>query len=419
MAFPKHVLVGVTGGIAAYKTAHLVRLFIKNGCEVRVVMTPAATQFITPLTLATLSQHPVFVEGFDPTNGAWNSHIALGEWADAFVIAPATANTIAKMVHGIADNLLLTTFLSTREAETFVAPAMDCEMYDCDVTQENLEKLMNMGVHLIDPDEGFLASGLEGKGRMAEPEEILKIVLNCYTRSASPRAVPLEGRNILVTAGPTREAIDPVRFISNHSSGRMGAAIANALAFMGANVHYVSGPCEYYPLPLSSIFRYPIISAQDMAKSCELMWREMDAAVMAAAVADYRPAQRAEHKIPHREGTLDLTLVSNPDIAKLMGEQKRPGQKLVGFALETGTGVENGFRKLYAKHMDMCVLNTLADPDAGFCTPTNKATFLYADGRVEERPLEQKSALGEAIARGVAKLILGEAFHEDREESKA
>jgi len=418
MPYPKHILIGVTGGIAAYKTATLVRLFVKSGCEVRVVMTPTAKQFITPLTLATLSQHPVYIDGFDPENGAWNSHIALGEWADAFVVAPATANTIAKMVHGVADNLLLTTYLSMR-GKTFVAPAMDCEMYKHPTSQENLAKLAQLGAVLIDPAEGFLASGLEGKGRMAEPEDILHVVLNHGAFSALGEGASLQGHRILVTAGPTREDIDPVRFISNHSSGRMGAAIANALAFMGASVEYVAGPSEFYPLSLHAIKRHDVVSAIEMADICQRLWPDMSAAVMAAAVADYRPAVRAEHKIPHREGTLELTLVSNPDIARLLGGQKRAEQKLVGFALETGTGLENGFRKLHAKNMDVCVLNTLADPDAGFCTPTNRATFLYADGRVEERPLEQKSALGAAIAESVAKLLRGETRDAKNEESKA
>ena len=404
MLATRHIVVGVTGGIAAYKTALFVRLLVQQGAQVRVVMTPMAQQFVTPLTFATLSQHPVLCDFFDPTNGAWNSHVGLGEWADAMVIAPATANTLGKMAHGIADNLLLTTYLSMRRS-VFVAPAMDLAMYQHPTTQSNLQTLAAHGVLVIEPGSGFLASGLEGKGRMAEPEEILCALLGHFAQQA-PR---LRGKKILVTSGPTREALDPVRFISNHSSGRMGAAIANALAFMGAEVHCVAGPCEVYPLELPNLQLYRVESAEQMNLQCLNLWSAMDAAVMAAAVADYRPEQTAEHKIPHREGNLNLSLVSCPDIARGLGAKKQPHQKLVGFALETGKGYENGLRKLHDKKMDLCVLNTLADPDAGFCTATNKATLLYADGRILERPLEHKEVLGEAIAQSLADLLTEEA----------
>lgn len=397
----KHILLGVTGGIAAYKSAYLVRLLVQQGAQVRVLMTPMAQQFVAPLTFATLSQHPVLTDFYNPTNGDWHSHVALGEWADLMIIAPATANTLAKMVGGIADNLLLTTYLSMR-APVLVAPAMDREMYCHAATQMNQQKLKDAGVEIVEPGSGFLASGLEGKGRMAEPEEILTHVLSHF----AARAGNLRGKKVLVTSGPTREPLDPVRFISNHSSGQMGAAIADALALRGAEVHCIAGPSIQYPKPLQQTTLYRVETAEQMHAKCLELWADMHVAIMAAAVADYRPATLQTQKIPHKEQVLHLELVSCPDIAKALGEHKQAHQYLVGFALETGNGLENAQRKLTQKRMDLCILNTLADAGAGFCTATNKTTFVYADGKVEPRPLELKTELSEAIAESVAQMLL-------------
>ena len=396
----KHILVGVTGGIAAYKAAILVRLLVKRGAEVRVVMTQMGQQFIAPLTLATLSQHPVLTEFYNPTNGDWNSHVSLGEWADLMVIAPATANTLAKMSHGIADNLLVTTYLSMR-APVCVAPTMDLDMFAHPTTQENLQRLRMHGVQIIEPESGFLASGLEGKGRMAEPEQIVSAIVALFAQNG-----PLRGKKILVTSGPTREPLDPVRFISNHSSGRMGSAISDTLAELGAEVYCVAGSSEVYPAQLPNLHTYKVETAQQMYEQCTALWASMDVAIMSAAVADYRPEQVAENKIPHREQTLQLSLASCPDIAKALGATKRTDQLLVGFALETGNGLENAQRKLLQKNMDLCVLNTLADVGAGFCSNTNKTTFVYADGRTEARPLELKTELSKAIAHSVAQMLI-------------
>ena len=395
----KHILVGITGGIAAYKAAVLVRLLVKQGAEVRVLMTPMGQQFIAPLTLATLSQHPVISDFYNPENGDWNSHVALGQWADLMVIAPATANTLAKMAYGIADNLLLTTCLSMR-APICVAPTMDLDMFAHSTTQDNLQRLRMQGVQIIDPETGFLASGLEGKGRMAEPEQIVNAIIGVLASQG-----PLQGKKVLVTSGPTREPLDPVRFISNHSSGKMGAAIADAFAVLGAQVHCVAGPSETYPTPYPNISTYKVETAQEMYEQCTTLWGNMDAAVMAAAVADYRPVEVATQKIPHREQTLSMLLTSCPDIAKALGATKRPEQILVGFALETGKGLENAQRKLEQKNMDLCVLNTLSDAGAGFCSNTNKTTFVYADGRQEVRPLELKTELSKAIVHSVQQLL--------------
>jgi len=395
----KHILVGVTGGIAAYKTAMLVRALVKQNAEVRVVMTAMAQKFVAPLTFATLSNNAVYTDLFDPTNGAWHSHVALGEWADLMLIAPLTANTLGKMANGIADNLLLTTYLSMR-GQVLVAPAMDLAMFAHSTIQENLKKIVAHGVRIIAPNEGFLASGLEGKGRMAEPEDIVNAVLSLFAEEGV-----LRGKKILVTSGPTREAIDPVRFISNHSSGKMGAAIAESFALLGAEVFCISGPGNDRPRSLANIHCIDVVSAQEMYVECTERWQEMDCAIMAAAVADYTPKEVASQKIPHKEQTLSLELTACPDIARTLGVQKRAKQILVGFALETGDGLENARRKLKSKNMDLCILNTLADKGAGFCTATNKTTFVYADGRTEARPLELKAEPAQAIAVHVAKML--------------
>ena len=428
----RKILVGVTGGIAAYKAAALVRLLRKEDAEVRVVMTPAARNFITPLTLATLSQNPVFTEGFDPSNGQWNSHVSLGTWADLMVVAPATANTLAKMAHGIADNLLLTTYLSAR-CPVLVAPAMDADMYAHPATQQNLQLLGTHGVQMVEPHEGFLASGLEGKGRMAEPEKVvaeIKAALalqkpeyyhiksqeereaegEFYTLETIPgilppdgeeeelrRRLPMLGRRVLVTLGPTHEPIDPVRFIGNQSSGRMGTAIVEAFSARGAEVYCVCGPAEVLPKESSTVHLYRVTTALEMEAACKRIWPSVQFGIMAAAVADYRVAHPATEKIKRDGSLLSLELVPNPDIAAELGAHKGPYQLLTGFALETSEGVEEAVRKVKEKQLDLCVLNTLCDEGAGFGYSTNRIALVTSEGIVEQRELETKREAAEAI----------------------
>lgn len=392
----KRILIGVTGGIAAYKVANLVRLLIKGGAEVRVVMTPMSQHFITPLTLATLSQNLVSTDFFDSTSGEWNSHITLGRWADLFLIAPATANTLAKMACGLADNLLTATYLAAR-CPVIVAPAMDVDMYEHVATQDNLAKLAQRGVMQIDPEEGFLASGLIGKGRMAEVERIYQAVERLFAHAGR-----LSARKILVTMGPTREPIDPVRYITNHSTGRMGAAIVDALAQAGAEVHCVAGPADVLPLPSPNVQMHKVLTAREMLEECESLWSQMDAGIMTAAVADYTPSAPAESKMKRKETNLTLRLTASADIAKTLGEKKSVGQYLVGFALETENGEENAKKKIESKHLDLCLLNSLQDPGAGFGTPTNRVTFIFSDGRSVKRPLESKTSVARALVEVLA-----------------
>ena len=379
----KNILLGITGSIAAYKAAVLTRLLVREGASVRVVMTPLAREFITPLTLATLSKNPILVDFFDPENGAWNSHVSLGEWADCYLIAPATANTMAKMAHGIADNLLLTTYLSAR-CPVVVAPAMDMDMYAHPATQENIAVLRRRGVLVVEPGEGELASGLSGKGRMAEAEQIvaflhahgeaLREVAAGEKKNSRPNI--LQGKKILVTAGATVEAIDPVRYISNHSSGKMGYAIARALAQRGAQVTLISGPTGL-PAP-TGVERVDIRSAEDMYRESVARWPAADAAVMAAAVADYTPAQTAATKLKKKDNELVLKLKRTPDIAVELGRTKG-GRLLVGFALETDNEQANAEEKLRRKNFDFIVLNSMRDPGAGFGVDTNKVTIYEAE----------------------------------------
>ncbi len=385
----KRFIVGVTGSIAAYKAAILVRLLVKAGAEVRVVMTPLAKAFITPLTLATLSKHPILVEFFDPENGAWNSHVSLGEWADGYIIAPATANTLAKMATGVADNLLLTTYLSAR-CPVFVAPAMDLDMYAHAATQTNLEILRQRGCEVIEPASGELASGLEGKGRMEEPERILEAVEKYYARSQGA----LSGRRFLVTAGPTREAIDPVRYISNHSTGKMGYALAAELRSRGAEVILVSGPTRL-ETP-RGVERIDVETAEEMYQAASEVFERCDGAVMCAAVADYRPAQVADQKIKKGEVDWQLSLEPTRDIARELGGRKGD-RLLVGFALETEQEREHALAKLQKKNLDFIVLNSLADPGAGFGVDTNRITILDREGRLEEYPLKSKAEVARDI----------------------
>ncbi|MGN0001192.1 MAG: bifunctional phosphopantothenoylcysteine decarboxylase/phosphopantothenate--cysteine ligase CoaBC [Marinilabiliaceae bacterium] len=384
----KHILVGVTGGIAAYKTATLVRDFVKRGAEVKVVMTAMAKQFITPLTLAALSRNPIVVDFFDPENGQWNSHVSLGTWADAYVIAPATANTMAKMANGIADNLLLTTYLSAR-CPVFVAPAMDLDMMKHPATQANLETLRQRGVHVVEPEVGELASGLSGKGRMAEPETIADAVEFFFGTQCGD----LVGTRIMVTAGPTFEKIDPVRFIGNYSSGKMGYAIAEELASRGANVELVSGPVHITPRH-PNIRLVKVESAKQMHHAALELFPLCHAAIMTAAVADFAPEQMADQKIKRHDG-FAIQLTPNPDIAAALGQMKAQvegkEQTLVGFALETTNEMPNAKEKLAKKNLDFIVLNSLADKGAGFMTDTNKITIIRADGSVVPFDLKSKA----------------------------
>lgn len=381
------ILLGITGSIAAYKAAVLCRLLTTAGAEVRVVMTPLAKQFITPLTMATLSKHPILVEFFDPENGAWNSHVSLGEWADCLLIAPATANTLAKMATGVADNLLLTTYLSAR-CPVAVAPAMDLDMYAHAATQQNLRTLAARGVRIVEPAEGELASGLSGKGRMAEPQEIAAFVASMLETARTPeeKKKSLAGKRLIVTAGATIEAIDPVRFISNHSSGKMGYAIAGELAARGADVTLVSGRTAL-PVP-AGVRREEVLSAAEMYTAALRAFEQADGAVMCAAVADYTPTSVAGTKIKKGDGELTITLRRTQDIAAELGRQK--GRRvLVGFALETHDEVAHAEAKLANKNFDFIVLNSLRDPGAGFRGDTNKVTLIDRAGR-EELPLLSK-----------------------------
>lgn len=389
----KHIIVGITGGIAAFKIATLVRLLIKRGAEVQVVMTPNAKEFITPVTLSALTGKPVVSEFFSANTGEWHSHVDLGLWADALVIAPATASTIGKMANGIADNMLVTTYLSAK-APVFIAPAMDLDMMAHPSTVRNIELLRSYGNHIIEPAEGELASHLIGKGRMEEPENIVKVLEEFFSSSR-----PLSGKKILVTAGPTYERIDPVRFIGNFSTGKMGYALADAAARAGAEVTVISGPVSVSPSE-RSVKVIGVESACQMAKECERLFPETDIAIMCAAVADYAPAEFHETKMKRESrDTVTLELKRNPDIAATLGSMKKMNQKLVGFALETDHEDENALKKLHSKNLDMIVLNSLAVPGAGFATDTNKVTVFKADSSKIELPLMSKKDTAENIIR--------------------
>jgi phosphopantothenoylcysteine decarboxylase/phosphopantothenate--cysteine ligase len=361
-------------------------------------MTPMAKQFITPLTLATLSKNPILVEFFDPENGSWNSHVDIGLWADMFVIAPATANSIAKMANGIADNLLLTTYLSIR-CPVLIAPAMDLDMFAHPATQKNIEILQNRGAIVAQPASGELASGLEGKGRMEEPENILKQIISHFKSKCD-----FLNKKILITAGPTYEAIDPVRFIGNYSSGKMGYAIAEELAERGAIITMVSGPVNLTPVN-KGINLIPVQSAQEMYDACLACFKEMDAAVLAAAVADFTPASPANEKIKREKDNLILELKPTKDIASELGTLKTKKQVLVGFALETTNELENAQRKLTKKNLDFIVLNSLNDPGAGFQTDTNKITIVDKNNKIEKFELKSKKKVAEDIVNKLAEII--------------
>lgn len=381
----KHIILGITGSIAAYKAAYIIRGLVKKGAEVQVVITPSGKEFITPLTLATLSSHPVISEFFSNRNGTWNSHVDLGLWAEAMLIAPATASTIGKMANGIADNMLVTTYLSCK-APVFVAPAMDLDMFAHPTTQQNLDRLRSFGNRIIEPASGELASHLVGKGRMEEPDKIIEILEEFFSEQQE-----LKGKKIVITAGPTYEKIDPVRFIGNYSSGKMGYALAEACANRGAEVILVSGPVSlstHHP----AIKRIDVESADEMYEATVHAFQEANAAILCAAVADYRPENKAEQKIKReKDEELLLRLVANKDIAAALGSMKKDGQVLVGFALETQNGVQHATGKLERKNLDFIVLNSLSDAGAGFRCDTNKVSILERNGQITEYALKSKT----------------------------
>ncbi|MCW1734200.1 bifunctional phosphopantothenoylcysteine decarboxylase/phosphopantothenate--cysteine ligase CoaBC [Anaerorudis cellulosivorans] len=387
----KHIVLGITGSIAAYKAAVLTRLLIKKGAEVQIVITPAGKAFITPVTLSALSGKPVISEFFASADGTWHSHVDLGLWADAMIVAPATASTIGKMANGIADNMLVTTYLSMK-APVFVAPAMDLDMYRHPVTQRNLQLLKSDNVHIIEPTVGELASHLEGKGRMEEPENIVAILENFFTQ----RDILL-GKKILITAGPTYERIDPVRFIGNFSTGKMGYAIAEECAARGAEVTLISGPTAL-SVTHPGIRLIKVESANEMYEAAIDIFPRMDAAILSAAVADYRPEHTADEKMKRTEGkNISITLIPNPDIAAALGKMKKPGQLLIGFALETTDEEENAQKKLEKKNMDYIILNSLKDEGAGFGYDTNKITILSRNGEKKTFGLKTKKEVANDI----------------------
>ncbi len=390
----KKIVLGVTGSIAAYKSCLIVRQLIKRGAEVQVVITPAGKEFITPLTLSTLTSKPVVSEFFDRRDGTWNSHVALGLWADAMLVAPATAATIGKMAHGVADNMLLTTYMSMK-APVFVAPAMDLDMYAHPATQENLRTLRRYGNHIIEPGMGFLASHLEGKGRMEEPDEIVRQLDDFF----APK--DLEGKRVLITAGPTYEKIDPVRFIGNYSSGKMGIALACECARRGARVELVCGPISL-SVKHPNIHRTDVESASQMAAATAALWPECQAGILCAAVADYSPVRTANHKIKREAtGVMQLPLQPTQDIAAMLGRQKGPGQVLCGFALETNGELQNAQDKLRRKNFDFIVLNSLRDEGAGFKVDTNKVSIITPSDK-KEFPLKPKTEVATDIVDQLA-----------------
>ena len=382
----KHIILGISGGIAAYKSVVLLREFVKAGAEVQVIITPNGKQFITPVTLSSLSGKPVISEFFTANTGEWHSHVDLGLWADAMVIAPATASTIAKMANGVADNMLITSYLSAR-CPVFVAPAMDLDMMSHPTTTRNLATLKADGVHIIEREVGELASHLVGRGRMEEPQCIAKVLDNFF----SPQELSLKGKKVMITAGPTVERIDPVRYISNFSTGKMGFALAEEAARRGAKVALVCGPCGLH-CDNPAVTKIDVESAGEMLEAAEREFKDADIAIMAAAVADYAPAHFRDKKIKREhEDVESIALVKNPDIAATLGKSKRDGQVLVGFALETDNGKVNAEEKLSRKNLDMIVLNSLADAGAGFGTDTNKVSVFFADSNLETLDFALKS----------------------------
>ncbi len=387
----KKILLGITGGIAAYKTPLLVRALMQQAAEVKVVMTPSSKDFVSPLTLSTLSKNPVLstFTAEDLDNPVWNDHVELGQWADLLLVAPATANTLSSMVHGRCNNILLAVYLSAK-CPVFIAPAMDLDMYAHPSTQENINTLKSFGNHVLPVGEGFLASGLEGKGRMLEPEEMVSKVVSFFNPT-----LELKGKKVLITAGPTYEAIDPVRFIGNHSSGKMGYALAEVALKMGAAVTLISGPSSE-KINHPSLKLIKVVSAEEMLTAVQEFYDSTDIAIAAAAVADFKPKKIASNKLKKESGLAHISLVPTVDILSYMGEKKKK-QKLIGFALETENELEHAKGKLSRKNLDGIVLNSLQDPDAGFSVTTNKITFIHADFRAESYPLQSKLECAQRI----------------------
>ena len=395
----KKIILGVTGSIAAYKSAYLLRLLVKEKAEVQVIMTKAAKEFITPVTMSALSGKPVLGEFFESSDGTWHSHVDLGLWADLMLIAPATANTMGKMASGICDNLLLTTYLSAK-CPVFIAPAMDLDMYKHPANVDNMKKLQEYGAVIIEPGTGELASGLCGKGRMEEPEQIVEKIKEFFAASGD---TSLTGKKVLITAGPTYEKLDPVRFIGNYSSGKMGFAIAEEMAGRGADVILIAGPSKMSTIN-PGIERIDVESAAQMKEACEKYFPETDIAIMSAAVADYTPKNVASSKMKRKGDNLILELKPTTDIAAMLGRQKREDQVLVGFALETTDARKNAAEKLRRKNLDFIVLNSLEDKGAGFMVDTNKITIIDKENKITEFPLKSKQEVASDIADKIAEI---------------
>lgn len=397
----KKIILGITGSIAAYKAAFLVRLLVKEGADVRVIMTPIAKEFISPLTLSTLSGHPVSVELFSKDTGEWTNHVDLGLWADLMLIAPASANTMAKMASGIADNLLLTVYLSAR-CKVIIVPAMDMDMFKHPSTQNNLKTLEGYGNIIIDAATGELASGLSGKGRMEEPENIIREISGFFKKKN--KTLPFAGQKVLITAGPTYEAIDPVRFIGNHSSGKMGIQLAEAFAERGAEVHLVLGPVSL-EIHRREVKVYKVVSAYEMNRICTELFPSMNGAVLAAAVSDFTPEHPEQDKIKRGKDDLQIQLKPTNDIAAELGRAKSRSQWLVGFALETRNEVDNARKKLVKKNLDLIVLNSLRDKGAGFGYDTNRVSILDRKGNKEDFELKDKAEVAIDIVKSIQNLV--------------
>ncbi|MCK4677607.1 MAG: bifunctional phosphopantothenoylcysteine decarboxylase/phosphopantothenate--cysteine ligase CoaBC [Bacteroidales bacterium] len=393
----KKILIAVTGSIAAYKIAYLVRLLVTRKAEVRVVMTPAAKDFITPLTLATLSNNPVLSKPFNQDDGSWNCHVDLGNWPDVMLVAPLTANTLAKMAHGITDNFFLSVYLSAK-CPVFFAPAMDIDMYKHPATSENIRKLKSFGHYLIEPQVGELASGLSGPGRMEEPEKIVHLLNDFFQKKRE-----LIGKTVLISAGPTFEAIDPVRFIGNYSSGLMGYALAEEALKRGAEVILVSGPTHVEPSS-NEIKLVNVVSAEDMFVECDKYFHKADISIMTAAVADYTPSEPSGKKIKKEESIKSIEVKPTKDILSSLGQKKRKDQFLVGFALETDDEVANAVKKLHNKKLDLIVLNSLRDEGAGFGKQTNKITIIDKDENLTHYPLKEKSEVAKDVIDKILEL---------------
>ena len=397
--FGKRILLGITGGIAAYKIAYLIRYLKKEGAEVKCIMTPASCDFISPLVVSTLSQNPVAIEFWNKQTGVWMNHVELALWAELFVIAPATANTISKMANGGCDNFLLATYLSMK-TKTVIAPAMDLDMYQHPTFKRNLAQLIEDGVFVIPATSGELASGLEGQGRMEEPEQILEFI-----KSKLEFSTALKNKKVLITAGPTYEAIDPVRFIGNHSSGKMGFELAKACLSQGYHVTLVSGPTNL-ELVHSNLELIKIESAEEMLSAVQSVWNQINIGIFAAAVADYRPNKKAEQKIKKSESEMTIALVKNPDILRWASDNRTNNQFVLGFALETNNSLENAFSKLYGKNLDLIVLNSLENKEAGFKKDTNKIVILDKQKTQIEFELKSKKEVAVDIINTIEKYLM-------------